>query len=454
MVFSLDIEGNPAVEKEINRFLSPGFKDYLEASYRRSFMYRDHIMARLREKGAPPEIYFLPVIESEYRTNPVSRAGAVGLWQFMYNSIGREMYINEWMDDRRDFWKATDAAIDLLMYNYSTFGDWLLSLAAYNCGPSKLRQVIRAGNSRNFWDLADIDEMPNETAHYIPRFLAVAYILSYPGRHGIGIEWREPLEWERVPVTHPVDIRILAREAGVPYELLDAGNRELYYKITPPRHVPYSLKVPAEYTDQIKRTLQTNEMRLVRYYIYSIRQGDTIYALARHYGVSESMILSYNPGVRPRSIQIGTRLIIPALKEVGPYVAPKPQPAASAAPDDSRPHAGQYIVRNGDTLWDIARRFDTSVDRISRENSIARGTHIQPGQVLKVPVKEAVSRRSENRHYSGQYVVQDGDTLWDISRRFNTSVEQLSRENRLARGNYIRPGQVLKVPMQTEGRVQ
>jgi membrane-bound lytic murein transglycosylase D len=225
--------------------------------------------------------------------------------------------------------------------------------------------------------------LPAETINYVPKFFAISAILSSPGRYGFSLPWREPVNWTEIPLNQAVDLRILSEHSGVPYNILADGNRELHYTITPPETIPFSLKIPEEYTDQIKRTLEDKNFRLLRFYVYTISAGDTLYALAGHYGVSVGMISKYNPGLRARALRIGQTIVIPALKEVQPYISPKPEPAEPET--DPRPYDGSYIVQKGDTLWSIARKHDTTVALLSAKNRLNRGTVIQPGQKLMVP---------------------------------------------------------------------
>ncbi len=392
-IYPLTVPNHPLLAGYIEKYREPRHLYWIEAAYRRGLLYRDHIIGRLEHYGAPFELFFLPVVESEYNPHLVSRSGAAGIWQFMLNSIYPEMYINEWMDDRRDFWKATDAAIRKLLFNYSRLEDWLLALAAYNCGLSKMEEIIRTSGIGNFWQLLDRGLLPAETAHYVPRFLAVASILSYPGRNGIKPEWRENIEWEQVPVKESVDIRILSAQAEVPYELIKIGNTELTYHITPPNFSTYYLKVPAKYSDQIKRTLRDDDLRLLRFHLYTIRRGDTLYALSSHYGVSVEMILRYNPGIRPKSLQIGRTVVIPALRDVAPYEGPVR--GASKTPErEVGPFEDIYRVKRGDTLWGISRKYGISPKRLAMENGISVDTVIHEGQELKVPLPK--SERLEN----------------------------------------------------------
>lgn len=382
-VYPVPVSGHPDIRAYLDKYTLPQHLGWIQAAYERGFPYRDFIIQELMESAAPYELLFLPIVESEYKNWTVSRSGAAGMWQFMMNSIYPDMHVNQWMDDRKNFLKATKAAIHKLLYNYRRLQDWPLALAAYNCGLGKVSRTIEESGIRDFWTLSERGLLPPETVNYVPRYMAIVSILSYPGRYGVTLPWREPTEWREIPLDQTVDLRILAEESGVPYNILTAGNGELHYNITPPDNIPFSLKIPGEYTDQIKRTLADKNFRLLRFYVYTISRGDTLYALARHYGVSVEMISKYNPGIRPKTLRVGQTIVIPALKQVQPYVSTPP--AEDTEEHDPRPYTRTYTVRKGDTLWSIAREHDTTVAMLSLRNSLTGNTVIQPGQKLMVP---------------------------------------------------------------------
>lgn len=146
----------PLIEKFRNRYLNEDGLRYLEAIMQRSSPYRNFIIEELRRENLPPELLFLPVIESGFSPKAVSKSGAVGIWQFMRNSIGGyDIHIDEWIDERRDPWKTSTAAVKKLKWNYNYYNDWYLALAAYNCGVGALDKAIKKAGSRNYWYLAE-----------------------------------------------------------------------------------------------------------------------------------------------------------------------------------------------------------------------------------------------------------------------------------------------------------
>ncbi|HUZ18360.1 MAG TPA: LysM peptidoglycan-binding domain-containing protein, partial [Spirochaetia bacterium] len=357
-----------------------------------------YIRSRIAYYHMPPEFLYLPAIESTYSPYAVSRSGAAGLWQFMVNSVDPYgLRINEWLDERFDFWKATDASLQKLQYNYSQLGDWLLALAAYNGGLNLVQRAVARSGAHDFFQLAASGYLPSETRHYVPKFLAIAAVSSYGGRYGLPLIWEEPMDWRRIPLDQAVDLRLLSRETGIDRELLMAGNAELRFGITPPGSSGYYLKVPGEVSKVVEQVLEKQQFRLMRFYVYSVTSGDTLYDLGKYYGVPVSMILQYNPGVDPRYLQIGKRLVIPGIKEVQPYRKAALTRPASAETRPLQPDGRfneVYTVRPGDTLWSIAKERSTSAETIARANGVDPSDLLPIGLKLFVPGQGATVLQS------------------------------------------------------------
>jgi membrane-bound lytic murein transglycosylase D len=343
----------------------------------RAAPYLSFIRGEIEERGLPPELLYLPVIESGYVPTAVSRSGAAGLWQFMRNSIGPfDMRVDDWMDERMDFWKSTQGALRKLEENYQSLGNWPLALAAYNAGMGGINQIVKRGGTRDYWELSRRDFLRTETLHYVPKLLAAAYILSQPRKYGLE-NWGESFSWARVPAGRIVDIDILAEEAEIDPALLRRGNRELLYNTSPP-DPGYFFKVPAESVSRVEEVLKRGDLELARNYYHTVRYGDTLSALALHYGVSVSLIEKNNPGIRSTALKIGSRLKIPALKEVNPYTRQ----------EKSFPSfTGTYQIKEGDTLWSIALLHDTDPLDLARANNMELEGILREGRTLKVPIK-------------------------------------------------------------------
>ncbi len=370
----------PLLVKFRNQYLNEDGLRYLEAIMQRSCPYRNFIIDELRKQNLPMELLFLPVIESGFSTRAVSRSGAVGIWQFMRNSIGGfDMRISEWADERRDPWKSSVAATKKLKWNYHYYKDWYLALAAYNCGVGALNRSIKRAGSRNYWYLVEHGYLKRETALYVAKFLAISQILMQSEKYKIDWGIASPVSaTEIIELDRSVDLILLADELDIDRDSLISLNPSLRYNITPP-DMKYKLRLPTECKPLALDLLKSNKI-LIRHYRYTVKSGDTLYALSKHYGVSVKSILNYNPGVSARNLRIGKRLLIPALKSVSTYKGRKKTSSAK--------FNAVYKIKKGDTLWSIALKYNVPVEILAEKNGMTVNSILSLGKELKVPIQE------------------------------------------------------------------
>jgi membrane-bound lytic murein transglycosylase D len=367
----------------IRQYSSPSGISWINGALRRGAPYLPFIRREIEKRGLPPELLYLPVIESGYLPTAMSSSGAAGLWQFMRNSIAPfDMRVNDWADERMDFWKATEGALRKLEENYHQFGDWPLALAAYNAGLGAVSRVIRDSGISDYWTLSERKLLKAETIQYVPKLLAVSWIISNPRQYGIELPWEEDPRWTRLPVDRSVDLELLAAAAGVGPENLKRANPELRYGVTPPEG-NYRLKVRGIDAAKISAALEQTELPLLRYHFHTIRSGDTLSALALHYGVTTAQILGANPDADALRLRIGARLRIPALKDAGP---PPPAEAPGAGPALS--FTGSYQIRAGDTLWSIARAHNNSPEVLAEAHGMGLNDILSVGRILNTPIIE------------------------------------------------------------------
>jgi membrane-bound lytic murein transglycosylase D len=294
----------------------------------------------------------------------------------MRNSIAPYMKINDWVDERRDFWKSTQGALRKLEENYRYFGDWPLALAAYNAGLGGISAVVRNSGISDYWVLSERKLLKTETIHYVPKLLAVAHILSNPRQFGL-VFWPEDPAWTRIAVNRPVDLNLLAKEAGIDPAELKMANRELSYNITPPEK-DYLLKVRARDAEKIVLAL-ARDLLLISYHIHTIRSGDTLLALALRYGISVDQITALNPGVQARYLRIGGTLMIPAIRDV---------PLLERSAEKSLVFTGTHLVKRGESLWSIALAYGISPEALAEANNMRLNDVLREGRVLKTPIRE------------------------------------------------------------------
>jgi membrane-bound lytic murein transglycosylase D len=373
---------NEYVEKEIKSFQGPERKFFID-SYQRSGRYMTMILQSLKEAGLPADLAWLPLIESGFKVDALSKARALGLWQFIA-STGQKFGLKRdtWIDERMNPEKSTAAAIAYLKELHQIFGDWTTVLAGYNCGEGTVLKKIRNQKINyldNFWDL--FQQLPFETARYVPRFLATLHILRDPAKYGFDLETPDsPVAYETVAVKKPVRFSALAGAIAVSEEELNALNPELRQKATPP--TTYALKVPVGKPELLLARIDdipdwSPPKNISMTNTHTVRKGETLSAIAQQYRTSVSGIARAN-NIRENSIlRVGQKLKVPQRGATG-------ESTAAASRTEPPPAGGKYRVKKGDTLWLIAKKFNTSTKKIQQINKL-KDTSLQVGQVLTIP---------------------------------------------------------------------
>lgn len=249
---NIGIEGvfNESVQKNIKRYYTDENKRlFLSTVLYNSAPYRPYIIEQLKKKKMPLFLQYLPVIESDYKPSAVSPSGATGLWQFMENSMHPFLKKNEWIDERLDPWKETDAALMKLTDNYKKFKDWHLALAAYNMGAGAVERILKENPGKDFWQLAEEGLLSRQSCEYVPKLIAVTEAVEnaeYYGFIEIGAadaatRCEKPPRFKYYKVKGKASLKYIAEKTGVPYETLKFYNPELIKECTPPE-VTYRIK--------------------------------------------------------------------------------------------------------------------------------------------------------------------------------------------------------------------
>jgi membrane-bound lytic murein transglycosylase D len=369
-----EVLSEPLTQYYIAQYSSAGGIAWLNSIMERGNIYMPFIMEEVAKRNLPPELAYLPVIESAFQITARSRSGAVGLWQFMMNSISPyDMKVTFFVDERRDFIKSTRGALQKLEDNYKTLGNWELALAAYNCGLGAATRASNKVKSRDYWEICKMNELKRETINYVPKFLAAAYILSQPRRFGIDI-WRQSFKWTEIPLKRQVSIDLLASEAGVNVNLLRNLNAELLHGISPAGS--FNLKAPVTHAEQINMTLEREDLKLIRYHYHVVRHGDTLWSMSRHYETPIELIEQHNPRLKNRYLQLGETIIIPAFKEVKPYE----RETVTYRFD------GRHAIQKGDTLWSLGLKYNIDPQVLAEENGMELNSVLREGRTIKVPI--------------------------------------------------------------------
>jgi membrane-bound lytic murein transglycosylase D len=445
--FDIPIVVNDDVVKWMEYFTGRGARWYRKW-LGRSTAYQEMMTERLGKAGLPQDTRYLSMIESGYSTDAYSTAAAVGLWQFIATT-GREhgLRVDSYVDERRDPWDSTDAAIQFLDRLHTMYGDWYLAWAAYNAGPGKINRAIERTGSKDFWVLAKSGTIRDETANYVPKLLAAAIIGKHPERYGFGdVVYAPPLELDTVTVDDAYDLEVLAKCAGLTTEEFVTLNPHLRQGATPNGSV--QVHVPRTKGEGfLVAAAEVPDSERIRTLTHRVKSGETLGQIAKKYGTTVSAIQAANHIKNANSLHVGTTLVIPksaasvaalaetTAKPAAKTITGKPVPTKAAATK-----AASHVVSSGETLSDIADRYDVAMTDLVAWNSISDADAIHPGQKLVVthtaaPVKAATW---------SSYTVRHGDTLFDIAQKQGCSVDDLRSWNGLKK-NTIYAGQKLKV---------
>jgi membrane-bound lytic murein transglycosylase D len=299
------------VDKHV-QFFSLHIRDRFEMWLGRLERYRPMVEEIFAEFNLPVDLVFLSLVESGFSTNAVSRAKAVGPWQFIKSTAkAYDLRVDNWIDERRDPVKSTIAAARYLRDLYQLFGSWPLAMAAYNAGERKVGRALVRAQADDFWDLTDTKLLKRETKEYVPRFLAAALIAKDPTRFGLAVPSQTPVEYDEVIVTRPIHLRTAAQAASVTYEDMKVLNPELRKDLTPPDPA-YHLKVPAGRKEAFLANLATyQDWKRVHAVRYQVRRGDTLPRLASQYGTTSTAILEANTMAKSEKPKPGDWLLIP-----------------------------------------------------------------------------------------------------------------------------------------------
>ncbi|MFP3999193.1 MAG: LysM peptidoglycan-binding domain-containing protein [Desulfobacterales bacterium] len=418
---------NENVEKEILRFTDGPARKFFINSYRRSGMYRPYIVKKLKEAGLPEELSWLPLVESGFKTNALSSARALGMWQFIASTGSKYgLERNRYIDERLDFIKSTDAAIEYLTELHEIFGDWKTALAAYNCGAGRVLSVIRTQNINyldDFWDL--YQRLPMETASYVPKFMATLHIIDNKEQYGLDEIAVEPeLEFETVEIDKQAALKDIAEVLDLEEEQLKQLNPELRYKLLP--NESYSLRIPSENKEILLAKLDEIEEQYQSPYnilYHRVRKGETLSKIASRYNTTARKISWYN------NIEMEDYIVAGQLLKI-----PQPGAYASRSQPQEQGRLTDYRVKRGDSLWVLAKRYNTTTGKIQELNNL-NSVNLHIGQKLKIPSGKEAEKSS--------YQVKQGDSPYTIAKRHNINVEQLLSINGLSKNSRIYPGQTL-----------
>ncbi len=310
----------PEVEKFRRQYLNEKWLKHLYNVLESAMEYRLFVRKSVQDKNLPEILEYLPVVESNYKTSAKSKSGAIGMWQFMANSVYPFLVLDDFVDERLDPWKSTEAALKKLTENYNYFNDWLIAIAAYNCGVGAMNKILRKAEKKDFWYLVDKKLLPQQTADYVPKLIAIAdlainseyYQINLPNHN----EEYEMLinekngNFDYIIVEKAYSLKQLASEMRMDYETLKKLNPSFVRGMTYPVkkseiRLPLGMKKSAE--DAIAKLIPIDFP-----FKYTVEKGDSLWSISRKYKVSIQSICDLNDIRENDILRIGKILYIPA----------------------------------------------------------------------------------------------------------------------------------------------
>lgn len=435
-------------------------QEYLNRVADRATPYLYHVISKLKERDMPLDLALLPIVESAYHPFAYSPSHASGIWQFIPGTGKRfGLKQNWWYDGRRDIVAATDAALDYLEILHKQFnGNWFHALAAYNSGEGNVARAIRrnkkAGKPIDFWSL----RLPRETRSYVPSLLAVSEVLKNSDKHKIKFKSipNKPY-FEVINIGSQIDLSTVSKLSGLSIDEVYTLNPGFNRWATDPKG-PHRLLIPVNKATDFKQKIAAlPKTERIKWQRHTIRKGESLGIIANRYLTSVSALKEINR-LKNSRIRAGRSLLIPTAKESKKYYSL----SADARKFKGLKTTGDgkryiYSVKRGDNLWDIGRHYGISVSQLTRWNGISKRSILRPGQKLTVWVKNeenvsVIKTAVKKPTLKGNsYVVQQGDSLWLIARKFDIHVTDLLKWNKIKKGKHLQPGQSLIVQQSVTG---
>ncbi|MCL2872021.1 MAG: LysM peptidoglycan-binding domain-containing protein [Betaproteobacteria bacterium] len=467
-----DVEG-PRVEKWEDWYSNR--PDYVERIFERSRLYLYHIVHEVQARNMPMEIALLPMIESGYNPNALSRSSASGIWQFI-PSTGKNYGLkqNWWVDERRDVLSATDSALDYLQKLYGDFNDWQLALAAYNCGEGSVARAQAKNRARGLPETYEALRLTNETMNYVPKLQAIKNIIRDPEKYNLELSDMPDAPYFTVVKTRK---RMDVSKAVALAEM----SKEEFLALNPQHNRPviagadeFTLLLPIDKAELFASKLELEDQPLVTWQAYRLQKSESFAQVANKFGMSLEALRAVNGlGLRAHARE-GVNVLVPAQQPSWTAETSLTQAVFTTVPSA---RTSRYKVKRGDTLAQIAHRYDTTPEELMRLNGLKNAKHLRVGKNIRVYNERArydsvrASSVSAPRALSEKitdkptdkstdkatrivaapttsatyHKVQKGDTPAKIASHYRINVQDLMRWNGLTSAKTLQVGQNLRV---------
>jgi peptidoglycan lytic transglycosylase D len=372
----LPLVTNDLVDGVITYFQGSG-RGFIDKILKRKVLYQKMISEEMEKQGLPQDLIYLAAGESGFNPFAVSRKRCVGIWQFGLGTA--QIYglrKDRWVDEREDPVKSTQAAARTLKDLYNTFGDWYLAMAAYDSGPMTVQRAIERTGYADFWKLRELRALPGETQNYVPIFIGIAIIAKDPRAYGFDPVADDSAMPDRLVVSVPTDLRLVAELIGHPVDDLVLLNPSLLRWTTPANNPQFVLYLPPGSKETYEKAIASiPPERRIWWRTHMVESGETVASVASKYHLSTGAVAEANQMDRDTALEQGSRLLLP--------MPPGSEESLVRVHERGVRRLQYYRVRSGDTLDMIADRFDVSAYQIRRWNSL-KSSSLAPGKTLRV----------------------------------------------------------------------
>ncbi|MCB5184442.1 LysM peptidoglycan-binding domain-containing protein [Methylobacillus gramineus] len=428
--------------------------DYMKRMVDRSQRYLYHIVEEVQKRGMPTEIALLPMIESAFNPQALSRSSASGIWQFI-PSTGKNFGLKQdwWTDNRRDVRAATNAALNYLQKLYVMFGTWDLALAAYNAGEGTVGRAIERNRARGLPTDYQSLELSDETRNYVPKLQAVKNIMTNPQRYGLNIQTipNRPY-FTKVTAPQQIDARVAAELAEVSYEEFTSLNPEYNRPVLTASGSVHEILLPISAAETFNSNLSVYDKPLVSWQTYHAKRGERMDNIARRFGIDQTKLVDINGLTASKQVIKSNMPILVPVKldaDTDAVIAVADHRQIDlTSPSTATASNIKYTVKSGESIYLIAKRYGLTAQQLMAVNGLKSST-LKAGQTLVInssnnPKLASSSSTNSKKTVKNHYVVKRGDTLDSIARKFDVQSKDLKRWNKLT-GTHITPGNKLTV---------